>query len=348
MDDVRAAGGAQRIEIDVGSLAGSHVLWVARDGVTPRHLTDLPELLGREDGFVWLDVPRCRTDASVALGALFGFHELSLRDARRVNHVPKAQAFVDHTFLILHAVEPTESGEILLIELDQWVGERFVVTTHGPLPAGVLPAVAFRDVAAIRSRLESGDLVPGSPAELSNAFVSSIASRMETMLAELAGRADLLERRVRESDPSDTERLLDDLFLVRNRVLTLRRTAARSRETYGRWATLARVPDDLRPAVDDVVDQLSRLRILCDEEKEGLSAVVEFHQARVATKMNIAAERLALVTAILLPITAISSVYGMNVIVSEGTRPLHLFVVLGFMAVVSLAVLRWTKRHGWW
>jgi len=348
MDETRVAGGTHRIEIDEGSLRGAHVLWIARDGAVQRPLVDLPGLLHRPDGFVWLDVPRCQTDTSVALEKLFGFHALSLRDARRMNPIPKAQAFVDHTFLILHAVEPTEGGDVLLIELDQWVGERYLVTTHGPLPAGVLPATAFRDVAAVRARIESGDPAPGPPAELSNALVGSIASRMEGLLAELAGRADLLERRVRESDPNDTETLLDELFVVRNRFLTLRRAAARSRDTYGRWSTLAAVPEEVRPAVDDVADQFARLRSLCDEEKEGLTAVLEFHQARVATKMNLAMERLALITAILLPITAISSVYGMNVIVSNGTRPVHLFVVVLAMALVSGLILRWTRRHGWW
>jgi len=83
-------------------------------------------------------------------------------------------------------------------------------------------------------------------------------------------------------------------------------------------------------------------------EKEGLSALVEFHEARVATKMNIAMERLALITAVLLPITAISSVYGMNLIVSDSTRPMHLILVLLGMGVVSGLILRWTRRSGWW
>lgn len=351
MDDAQAsglAGGAHHTEIDAGSLRGARLLWISTDGSGPRPVTDLPELLVRPDGFLWLDIPRCHTDTTVVLEALFGFHPLALRDAHRRNPMPKAQSFADHTFLILHSVDPAEGSNLHLLELDQFVGERYLVTIHGPLPGGVAPATAFRDVEAVRRRITAGDLAPASPAELSNALVASIAGRMEALLAELAGRADLLERRVRESGPGETEALLDDLYRIRNRFLTLRRTAARSRETYGRWATLARIPEDLRPAVEDVVDQFARLRSLCDEEKEGLGAVVEFHEARVATKMNVAMERLALISAILLPITAISSVYGMNVIVSGGTRPVHLVFVLLGMVVVSGLILRWTRRRGWW
>ena len=48
------------------------------------------------------------------------------------------------------------------------------------------------------------------------------------------------------------------------------------------------------------------------------------------------------------PIIAISSVYGMNLIVSDSTRPMHLFLVVVVMAVVSGLILRWTRRSGWW
>jgi hypothetical protein len=47
-------------------------------------------------------------------------------------------------------------------------------------------------------------------------------------------------------------------------------------------------------------------------------------------------------------ITALSSIYGMNVIVSERTRPVQLAVVLVVMAAMSATLLRWARRQGWW
>jgi Mg2+ and Co2+ transporter CorA len=66
------------------------------------------------------------------------------------------------------------------------------------------------------------------------------------------------------------------------------------------------------------------------------------------TKMTIAAERLAVIAAITLPITAISSVYGMNIIVNQSTHRVQLVVVLAIMVALSGILLRWTKRQGWW
>ena len=85
-----------------------------------------------------------------------------------------------------------------------------------------------------------------------------------------------------------------------------------------------------------------------DGQKEYLQGTIEFYQARTNTKMTIAAERLAVIAAVTLPITALSSIYGMNVIVNDQTHYGQLFVALGVMAVMSAPLLVWSKRKGWW
>ena len=59
---------------------------------------------------------------------------------------------------------------------------------------------------------------------------------------------------------------------------------------------------------------------MADSQAEYLQGVIEFYQTRTNTKMTIAAERLAVIAAVTLPITALSSVMGMNVIVNDRRR----------------------------
>jgi Mg2+ and Co2+ transporter CorA len=64
--------------------------------------------------------------------------------------------------------------------------------------------------------------------------------------------------------------------------------------------------------------------------------------------MTIAAERLAVIAAVTLPITALSSVMGMNVIVNSNTDPVFVTALVAGMVVLSVLLLVWAKRHGWW
>ena len=76
--------------------------------------------------------------------------------------------------------------------------------------------------------------------------------------------------------------------------------------------------------------------------------VTEFYRARTDTKMTIAGERLAVIAAITLPIDALASVLGMHVIVYDSTRWVALIILLLIMLIMSLILLRWAHKQGWW
>ena len=76
--------------------------------------------------------------------------------------------------------------------------------------------------------------------------------------------------------------------------------------------------------------------------------MIEFYRTRTETKMTIAAERLAVIAAVTLPITALSSILGMNVIVYDATAVGALVWILVVMLVMSAILLEWTRRKGWW
>jgi Mg2+ and Co2+ transporter CorA len=87
---------------------------------------------------------------------------------------------------------------------------------------------------------------------------------------------------------------------------------------------------------------------ISDSQLVFLMGVTEFYRARTDTKMTIAAERLAVIAAITLPITSLSSVVGMNVIVNDQTHWGWLIILLLAMLIMSLVLLRWAHKQGWW
>jgi magnesium transporter len=121
-----------------------------------------------------------------------------------------------------------------------------------------------------------------------------------------------------------------------------------SHEVYGRMATLDVWPGSKHALLDDLEDQFRRIGAMAEAQREYLQGVIEFYQARTNTKMTIAAERLAVIAAVTLPVTALSSIVGMNVIVNESTHLGLLVVLLAVMGVMSATLLLWARRKGWW
>ena len=322
---------------------------VAEGGVEQRSTEELELLIALGEGLVWVDIPTCDEEGVRVLTEVLGFHRLAVRDCVERNQVPKVHAYSDHVFLVLPAPERGQGGAVRSVELDQFIGPGFLVTVHGPLDPSVAPEVALREVRAVLARLESGRLRPASSFELSYAVVSALARHQEAFVATLAQEAGQLEQRLMADEVDDPEQFLEELFRARHELLVVRTMAALSREIYGRMVTLERfVPGASHALVADLADQFSRVNGLADGQKDFLQGVIEFYQTRTNTKMTIAAERLAVIAGVTLPITALSSIMGMNVIVYDSTRPAFLVVLLVVMATMSVLLLIWAKRQGWW
>ena len=139
------------------------------------------------------------------------------------------------------------------------------------------------------------------------------------------------------------------MFLIRHELITTRTMAAQSHDVWMRLAGINRMADDVDGAyARDVADQFDRVRSLADGESQFLFGMIELYQTKVHTKMTVAMERLAVIAAVTLPVTALASIYGMNVIVNESTHWAQLVVILVVMLTISSALLVWARRQGWW
>jgi Mg2+ and Co2+ transporter CorA len=56
----------------------------------------LPDLLARDDGFVWVDLPVDDPETERVLADVFGFHPLAVRDCLERNPVAKVHVYADH------------------------------------------------------------------------------------------------------------------------------------------------------------------------------------------------------------------------------------------------------------
>jgi magnesium transporter len=115
------------------------VRFVSDDGIQQHPVGELERLLARDDGLIWVDIPVCDQEAAQVLREVFGFHPLAVQACIERNAVPKVRAYRDHLFVILHAPELGTGGHVHYVELDQFIGPRYLVTVHGPVNPAVTP-----------------------------------------------------------------------------------------------------------------------------------------------------------------------------------------------------------------
>jgi magnesium transporter len=316
--------------------------------VSDHDLAELPVLRKRDDGFLWLDIPEWSDEAERLLAADFGFHAMAISESKNRNHIPRVHVYPHHVFIVVHAPEIGAGGHVHYLELDQFVGEDYLVTVHGPLNPRVPLEAALRETNTVAARMDAGRLHPTSPFGLTYAIVSAITRREAQMVADIAREVGLLEQRVMAEADEDPQEFLSELFAARHELLTIKTMATQGSEIYRRAIKLTTfAPAEGLALMKDLLDQYETVAHISDAQLVFLMGVTEFYRARTDTKMTIAAERLAVIAAITLPITSLSSVIGMNVIVNESTRWIPLVILLLIMLAISLTLLRWAHKQGW-
>lgn len=324
------------------------VRFLDADGVHDRDPDDVVELFARAEGFFWIDVPTWDAESESLLRGL-GCHPLVLEACAQRNYVPTVHGYSDQVFVTSQSPSEGGAGHVHLLELDQVIGHHYLVTVHGPISPDVSLDEALVETEGVLARIRSGRFRPATPVALSYAITSAVARRQSAMVGRVAAKLPGLEKRVMASLLRDPEALLEQMFLLRHELVTTRTMAAQCEEVWERLADIDRIPDDEGAAYTrDLAGQFRRSRSLADDEAQFLFGVIELYQTKVHTKMTVAMERLAVIAAITLPITAIASVYGMNVIVNAHTHWTELAIIVLVMAAISMALLRWARRQGWW
>ena len=328
----------------------TQVRYVTPEGVEDHAGADLAGLLDRTDGFVWVDVEQCDGGAAEMLRDGFGFHPLAVEECQQRTHVPMVHAYPRELFVVLHAPLTGDTRHVHLLQLNQFIGQRFLVTVHGPFGEGVPLEAGLRETATVLERMAQHRFHPSSPMELSYAIVSAITRRMEQFVTARARDVALLERTVATEESKDPRRLVEDMFQLRHQLLTVQTMANQSRDVFSRAKALS--PRFLPPAshawVEDLLDQFDRVRGLAEGENLFLQGVIDLYQTRTATELNLFAKQLTSLGAILVMTTLIAGIYGMNFehMPELGWKYGYPYA-LALMAVLSVVLAIVFRRKRW-
>jgi Mg2+ and Co2+ transporter CorA len=336
---------------------------LVRDGgIEERGVAELQKLLKAEDGFVWVDIPVGDEEAVHVLSEVFGFHPMAVKDAVERNRVPKVHGYRDNVFVILHAPERGKHGHVHYVELDQFIGVRYLVTVHGPTNPAVRPDVAARETRAVLQRIQAGRLRPVTPSQLSHAIVTGLTREQEDFIEMLTKDVWQLEQRLTGGNVGDPEQYLDELFRARHGLLAVRTMGAQSGAIYHSMTTLTGISTESRQLVADNAQQFDRVRSLADGEMEYLHGVIEFYQTVLSVKSTLlgqaqnekvqqlteASKKISAWAAIFFAPTLIGTVYGMNF---DHMPELHWAIgyprALLAMLLLSVGLYLMFRRRNW-
>ena len=308
---------------------------------------DLPELLEDEDNLVWVDLlgetPGQVEEAKSILLDIFKFHYLTVEDCLETRNQPKVEAFPNFIYFIVHGIKPGETGpgNFVTKELDGFLGSNYIVTYHDQ---------RFRSVKTVKQQIRNSAFAcTRGPAYLIHQILDNIVDLYMPIVDEFDAEINRLEERVFGLKKADNG-VLQEIMDLRRSVSRLRRISARQLEVLYRIShgEFPQIPEHILPYYRDVHDHLQRISDLSESYRDLVSGLFDIHFSVVANRNNDVMKTLTVLSSIILPLSLIAGIYGMNFEnMPELKTPYGYFATLGVMALVAIVLLVYFWRRGW-
>jgi len=188
------------------------------------------------------------------------------------------------------------------------------------------------------------------PAFLLHQILDRVVDYYSPVLDDFDDRIDRLESGIFASNQPNNE-ILSQIMDLKRSVLRLRRISVKQmdvllRMSRGEFSDL--IPEEMRPFYRDVYDHLVRVVDLAENYRDLISGSLEAYLSVVSNRLNEIMKVLTIFSAIMLPLTFIAGVYGMNF---ENMPELHsrygYYAVWALMIVVAIGMLLFFRRRGW-
>jgi magnesium transporter len=301
----------------------------------------------KNNGFIWIDIVRPNRDEMKNLGERFPFHELNLEDCLSKIQIPKIDRYEDHIFVIVNF--PTLQKEKIprSSQLAVFIGSGFLVTIHH----GELKPISEIFQQCAQSEKSRQELMGRSAGYLFHSIIDALTDDLLNLVRKIVGNIEDIEEIVFDEKSDAAE----EISYIRRQITALRRIAIPLKRTVNEIATkdIRRFSEeDLTLYFDDVSDHIEKVIDTLEESKETIEIYKDTDFMHGTDRSNKILAILTIVFTLSMPVTIMSSLYGMNVDVPAiedgslkflGRYTTFILIVIGSSAIAVVMALYFRK-----
>jgi magnesium transporter len=294
-------------------------------------------------GLTWVHLDSPTLEEATLLAERFGWHPLDLEDVLSRRQRPKVDEYPDYLFGVLHfPVYDKAIQRLNAAELDLFVGNGYLVT---------LPNVELLPVTRLFGRCQEEEelrdqLFAKGSGYLLYHILDDLFDYCFPILDKIGHKLDSIEDDMFEKR---AEEVVRDLSNVKQEIISYRKIIKPERSTLRLLERQIErfLPEDLELYFDDIVDASERIWDLLDNYKEVVEALEDTNESVISHRQNDVLRFLTVVTVILLPLTLITGIFGMNVHFPGFETSAAFWAIVGFMLGLGLGLTAFFRYKRW-
>jgi magnesium transporter len=294
-------------------------------------------------GLRWVNIERPRAVDQAWLEERFEFHPLDYEDVFSRNQRPKVDEYDDYLFIVLHFPRYDKKvSRLNAAELDLFVGPDYLITIQNePLQAVQYLFDRVRSNEELREEIFSK-----GPGFLLYRIVDDSVDASFPMLRKIGNKLERIEEEIFEGNSAEVVR---DISNVKQEIINFRKIVRPQRSAFRDLErTKARyIAEDLDIYFDDINDASERVWDMLENYKEVVEGLESTNESAIAHRTNETFRVLTAISVIVLPLTLVASIWGMNVHVPGEQSHTAFIVIMVFMVVLLGGMIAYFRRRGW-
>ncbi len=302
-------------------------------------VAELPEIVAREHTMLWVDLTDPTLEEVAAIGKVFAFHPLALEDTLADDIRPKIDQYDGYAFIAFYGMTHSPEG-CRAHSVDIFIGTNYMVTFHD----SALPVI---DETAARWKQNVASLGNRGPGFLLYSLLDALVDGYFPVVDAITERAEELEESVLNGG---APLLQVSIMQLRRELLMIRRVSGPERDVMN--VLVRRDPPYFGKKevayFQDVYDHLLRVIDSVDLTRDMLAGVLDANLSMVSYNLNVVVKRLTSSSIILMSITLVAGIYGMNFAnMPELDWQFGYLFAIGLMAVIGVTEFLVFKQIDW-
>ncbi len=293
------------------------------------------------DNLLWVDIEQpVQEIIEPLLEERFGFHELAAEDTLSPSTLPKYDSFTTYDFFIFRTVDVNLSEHASeTFKIAAFLGRNFVFTVHRR------PLIAAD---SIYSRLPADKRILARGVDfLLYSIVDIMVDAHFPLLVQFEEAVDQLQDQIFEH-AEDSQ--LDELLHLKRDLNVLRRHSLPQRELLNQISRgdATFIKREHLIYFRDAYDHMFRISETIDVDREQMTGTMDAYLSVIANRTNEIMKVLTIFSAIMLPLTLIAGIYGMNFEHMPELKWVKGYpFALGLMLGTAVFMLGWFWYRGW-
>jgi magnesium transporter len=294
-------------------------------------------------GLRWINIERPRPADQAWLEERFDFHPLDYEDVLSRNQRPKVDEYDDYLFIVLHFPRYDKTvGRLNAAEVDIFVGPDYLIT----LPNEPLQPLEYLFERCRTSEELRESLFSKGAGYLLYKIVDDCVDASFPMLRKMGNKLERIEEEIFEGRSDEVVR---DISNVKQEIINFRKIVRPQRPAFRDLErNKARyIAEDLDIYFEDIQDASERIWDMLENYKEVVEALEATNESALAHRTNEVFRLLTAISVIILPLTLVASIWGMNVRVPGEQTTTGFWIIIATMIVLLGGLVVFFRRRGW-